>query len=243
MLIALGLGAALAVYELSPGARASFEAYLRAIRAADAAHRTADVQLQTATATAAVQQAQGAQQAGPPQWLPVSEPTPLPAQAIEQAATTAAAAAAVDLAAAAIAANQEAAQRTMEAAESATTPPQRREVAQSATKVLEREQRIVAALASLGIGQCDVRAYARVTARVKDALLARLRSEGMTVTGNNPWNIDTQQYDVKLRAVWDPGSSVVKLIVTAGKGGYFGLVTCTEIWKKIDPIMKDVIGD
>jgi len=52
----------------------------------------------------------------------------------------------------------------------------------------------------------------------------------------------TRQYDVKLRAVWDPNAQVVKLIVTSGKGGYLGLVTCEEIWKKIDPIMRSVIG-
>jgi hypothetical protein len=87
-----------------------------------------------------------------------------------------------------------------------------------------------------------VRSYPRASEQVKNTLLAKLRSEGMAVTGDNPWNIDTHEYDVKLRAVWDPKGQVVKLIVTAGKGGYFGMVTCDEIWKKIDPIMKGVIG-
>lgn len=169
----------------------------------------------------------------------------MPAQDVADAqanAAQAAADAAVDHAAQAIEANQDAAKNTADAAQNAQTEAQRQEAAQSAAKVVEREQKIAAALASLGIGQCGVRSYSGVTERIKNTLLAKLRSEGMVVTGDNPWNIDTRQYDVKLRAVWNPKVQVVKLIVTAGKGGYFGIVTCDEIWKKIDPIMKGVIG-
>lgn len=149
---------------------------------------------------------------------------------------------AVDHAVEAIEANQDAAKNTADAAKNAQTEAQRQEAAQSAAKVLEREKKIAAALASLGVGQCNVRSYPGVSERIKDTLLAKLRAEGMVIVGDNPWNIDTHQYDVKLRAVWDPRAQVVKLIVTAGKGGYFGMVTCAEIWKKIDPIMKGVIG-
>lgn len=138
--------------------------------------------------------------------------------------------------------NQVAAQNTADAARAAKTEAERKAAADSAAKVLEREKKIAATLASLGIGQCGVRSFTRVTPQIKNTLLSKLHAEGMAVTGDNPWNIDTQQYDVKLRAVWDPKSQVLKLIVTAGKGGYFGLVTCDEIWKKIDPIMKGVIG-
>lgn len=138
--------------------------------------------------------------------------------------------------------NQVAAQNTADAARAAKTEAERKAAADSAAKVLEREKKIAAALASLGIGQCGVRSFPRVTPQIKNTLLSKLHAEGMAVTGDNPWNIDTQQYDVKLRAVWDPKAQVLKLIVTAGKGGYFGLVTCDEIWKKIDPIMKGVIG-
>ena len=131
---------------------------------------------------------------------------------------------------------------TADAAQNAQTEAERQAAAESAAKVLEREKKIAAALASLGIGQCGVRTYPRVTEQAKNTLLAKLRSEGMAVSGDNPWNINTNQFDVKLRAVWDPKAQAVKLIVTAGKGGYFGAVTCAEIWKKIDPIMKEVIG-
>jgi hypothetical protein len=64
----------------------------------------------------------------------------------------------------------------------------------------------------------------------------------MVITGDNPWDIDTRQYNVKLRASWDQRAQVLKLIVTAGQGGYFGLVACNAIWEKIDTLMKGIIG-
>ena len=322
ILLALGLGAALTAYELSPRTRSRVDAYVRAIQSASAAHQAADAHLGNANAAASTairhtQQAIATRQAAPaptpapvpwspqwvPQWMPTQQPTQpsvqptptppfvqptpapvqpsptfaapepspaslppydpapydlapyepapsVPAQVADAQANAAQAAAdaAVDHAAAAIEANQAAAQNTAEAAKNAQDEVQRQAAAQSAAKVLEREKKIAVALANLGVGQCGVRSYPRVgggaivTERTKNALLAKLRTEGMGVTGDNPWNIDTREYGVKLRAVWDPKAGVVKLIVTSGKGGYLGLVTCAEIWKKIDPIMKEVIG-
>jgi hypothetical protein len=170
-------------------------------------------------------------------------PTPAPNIADAQAnAADIAADAAIDQAADAITANQNAAKNTADAAKNAQTEAQRREAAQSAAKVLEREKQIAEALKSLGFGQCGVRTYYDITERAKNAVLVKLRAEGMVATGDNPWNIDTRQYGVKLRAVWDPGKREVKVIVVTGKGGYAGLVTCEEIWKKISPIMKGVVG-
>jgi hypothetical protein len=265
LLIAIGLGAALTVYELSPRTRAHVDSYFRAIRSANAAHQAADAHLGNANAVVAIAQAQQANAArqqpvqwgptGPVQWVPTGpvqwgpmpvQPTPVQPMPVQptpvQPLPVPAQDVAIDHAVEAIEANQDAAKNTADAAKNAQTEAQRQEAAQSAAKVLEREKKIAAALASLGVGQCSLRSYPGVTERIKDMLLAKLRSEDMSVTGDNPWNIDTRQYDVKLRAVWDPKAQVVKLIVTAGKGGYFGMVTCAEIWKKIDPIMKGVIG-
>jgi len=147
---------------------------------------------------------------------------------------------------AAIETNQVAAQDTADAAKNAQTVAEKQAVADSAAKVLAREGKIAEALKTLGEGQCGVRTYKRVTERVKNALLAKLRAEGMGVTGDNPWDIDTHEYGVKLRAVWDPASAEVKLIVRTGKGTtvipWVRSVTCPDIWKKIDPIMKEVSG-
>lgn len=305
ILLALGLGAALTVYEFSPRTRARVDAYARAIRSAHAAHQTADAHLgnMNAAASTSVRHMQQARQATsrplqptpfvpptptptppptppfvpptptppfvqptplptpapapmpepvpePPTPLPPSPYAPPPAQDVADAQANAAqvaADAAVEHATAAIEANQDAAKNTGEAAKNAQTETERQAAAESAAKVVERERKIAAALSSLGVGQCGVRTYPRVTERAKNTLLAKLRTEGMGVTGDNPWDIDTRQYGVRLRAVWDPKASVVKLIVRTGKGtdvDPFGLVqvTCEDIWKKIDPIMKEVIG-
>lgn len=253
LLLALGLGAALTVYELSPRARARVDTFVRAIRSADAAHQTADRHLGDANANAATaihhaQQADAALQTS--QSTPPAQGTPYTSAEIYADAQTNAAEAAtesaVDQAAAAIEANKDAAKNTAIAAQNAQTEAERQEVVQSAAKVIEREKNLTAMLASLGIGQCGVRPYPGVTEQVKDTLLAKLRAEGMAVTGDNPWNIDTGTYGVKLRAIWDWRVNEVKLIVTAGKGTevipFLKDVTCQDIWDKIEPIMKEVIG-
>ena len=180
---------------------------------------------------------------------PPSAPQSVPAQVVADAqerASQAAADAAVEHAASSIEANQEAANNTAEAAKIAQTAAEKQAAADSAAKVLERESKIAAALKSLGVGQCGVRTYKRITERAKNALLAKLRAEGMGVTGDNPWNIDTHEYGVRLRAVWDYRVSEVKLIVTTGKGTevipWVKKVECLDIWNKIDPIMKEVVG-
>lgn len=256
--LALGLGGALAVYEFSPRAQARINDYARAIRQAYEAHRTADASLSKGNeaATIAAQHVQVVRASQPEVPVPLLEVTPPapqplepfelgPSQARTEAHVVAAQAAtgvATDHVALATEANQVAAENTAAAAKFAKTERERKAAAASAAKVLEREKKIEAALRNLGAGQCGVRSFSRVTAQIKDVLLGKLHAEGMDVTGDNPWNIDTHQYDVKLRAVWDPKEQVLKLIVTTGKGGYFGLVTCAEIWKKIDPILKGVIG-
>lgn len=262
----LGLGvAAFAAYELSPKFHLRVDDYARAIKAAHAAHAAADAHLAnadaaTATAEQHAQAADEARQAPPapppppslpsptpqaPPPPPPSAPVPTTADAHDKAAQTAADAA-VDHAAAGQAAHQEAAKKTAEAGTLAKTPAERQEVAQSASKVIDREHRIARAFASLGVGQCGVRTYQRVTEQVTRQLLDRLHAEGMTVSGDNPWDIDTHQYDVRLRAVWDPKTQVLKLIVTKGLGTnvipFVKDVTCDDIWDKIDPIMRGVTG-
>ena len=265
-ILALGLGVALATYETSDRVRARADDYARAIRGAHAAHHAADSHLSDAN-VAAVVAAQHSQAATvlqhaaqgspvlpahplapplpplPPH--PLATPLPTPAHDLSDAhaeASQVATDVGLDRAVAAMEANQAAAQHTADAAKIAKTSDERIAAAQSASKVLEREKIIVTVLADFGVGQCGIHTYAHVTDRVKDLLLDKLHGEGMIVTGDNPWDIETHQYDVKLRAIWDPKTQALKLIVTAGQGGYAGLVTCNEIWGRIDPIVKGVIG-
>jgi hypothetical protein len=137
------------------------------------------------------------------------------------------------------ASNQKAAQDTATAAGTAKTPQQQQDAKASANQVVDREARIAEALAHLGVGACGVKTYPRVTQQVIDKLLAKLNASGMTVTGDNPWDVDAgaERLHVKLRAVWDPKAQVLKLIVTAAVKGL-----CATIWQQLDPIMKDVIG-
>lgn len=243
LLLALGLGTALTVYEFSPRARSRADDYARALRAAHAAHVAADLHLGNATTSASIAAAHVQTIAAVPPPTPAAPPTPAQTVAAPHAeAAQAATDAGVDHAVAAIAANQAAAQGTADAAQHAQTVEDRAAAAASAAKVLAREQQIAAALTSLGVGQCGVHTYPHVTATVKDQLLTKLHTEGMDVTGDNPWNIETHQYNVRLRALWDPKVEVLRLIVTAGQGGLLGLVTCDQIWGKIDPIVKGVIG-
>lgn len=257
ILIALGLGAALTVYELSPRTRVRVDDYARAIRAAHAAHRAADTHLhnaRAATATAA-RHAQQVDAAARQEWpTPPTPPAPTPAPTAPTPAPTAlppssfwdfagslakAAQSAIDAAvehvAAATEANQTAAKGTADAAKNAQTEAQRNAAAESATKVLEREKKIAADLANLGVGECGVRTYVPVTPQVKDALIAKLRAAGMIVTGNNPWSIDPKQAGVKLRAVWDPMKSELKLIVTSKGFGW-----CSIIWERIEPKLREL---
>jgi hypothetical protein len=139
-------------------------------------------------------------------------------------------------------ANQASAEKTAVTAAAARTEKDRQAAAAAAAKVVDREGRIAAALAKLGVGQCGVRSYAGVSPQSRDALLAKLHAEGMTVTGDNPWDIETHSFDVKLRAVWDPQTQALKIIVTSGAGGYAGIVTCSQIWARIDPKVKEILG-
>jgi len=261
LLLALGLGLALTAYELSPSLHTRVDYYVGAIRAAHAAHAAADAHLantHVATATAArhaqasLDERQAAHAESP---LPAPAPhvsiapaVPSPPSsppfvaAAHDGATQVAIDAGVDHAAAATAANQVAAKSTAAAAEGARTETERREAAQSAARVLEREKKIAQARATLGVGQCGVRSYAGATPQVTDLLMTRLHAEGMAVTGANPWNVETNQYGVRLRAAWDPATQVLRVVVTTGAGGYAGLVSCDKIWEKIEPIVRGVIG-
>lgn len=149
---------------------------------------------------------------------------------------------AIDHAIAAKEANQAAAKSTADAAKAASTPAERGAAAQSASQVLDRDKQIQAALSALGVGQCGVRLYARVSEQVKDLLLTKLHGMNMAVTGTNPWGPwDIAAHhtpDVNLRAVWDPKAQELRLIVTTGK--IWGLISCDDIWEKLDPALKSV---
>lgn len=85
-------------------------------------------------------------------------------------------------------------------------------------------------------GKCGTHTYPNIDQVRINAILAALRQSGSTVTGNNPWNVDTHNHGVKLQGSWNQGTSVLSIIVT-DKAWY---VPCSKIWDTIDPLIRHV---
>ena len=83
---------------------------------------------------------------------------------------------------------------------------------------------------------CGTRTYPNVDEAAKNEILKRLADSGATVTGNNPWDVDTHNHGVKLRGTWNSNTETLSVIVT-GKNFY---VTCKRIWDELEKyIPKD----
>lgn len=201
------LGAAIAALSNLVSSGALVDAHTLGMLRAIAAHAAADAHLAAAQVHIAAPQA-----------------TPGPAHAAEHAI-------------AARAANQEADQANAAAAANARTLDQHAVVDQSAATTAARTDKIASVFATLGVGICGVRSYSGVSARTRDALIAKLRAAGMAVSGKNPWDIDTGMLDIKLRAAWDSRAQELKLIVTGGNSAL-----CDLIWARVDPKMKEARG-
>lgn len=87
-------------------------------------------------------------------------------------------------------------------------------------------------------GKCGTHTYPGITQAKIDAILEALRSNGSTVTGSNPWNVDTHNNGVKLQGSWNQGTSTLSIIVT-DKNWY---VPCSKIWDTIDPLIRHIQG-
>ena len=87
-------------------------------------------------------------------------------------------------------------------------------------------------------GKCGVHHYKNIDQAKIDAILKALKDNGATVTGNNPWNVDTHNHGVKLQGTWDQQASTLSIIVTA-KDFY---VPCSRIWDNIDPLINHISG-
>ena len=85
-------------------------------------------------------------------------------------------------------------------------------------------------------GKCGAHHYGNID-RVKiEAIIAQLKKQGATVTGDNPWDVDTRNNGVKLRGSWDKATSTLTIIVT-DKSWY---VPCSRIWDTIDPLIHHI---
>jgi len=85
---------------------------------------------------------------------------------------------------------------------------------------------------------CGEHHYGNITKVKIDAIMAALKKSGSTVTGNNPWDVDTHNNGVKLRGTWDQATSTLSIIIT-DKNFY---VPCSKIWDTIDPLINHISG-
>lgn len=90
------------------------------------------------------------------------------------------------------------------------------------------------------IGAEDTRTYGPYSQAQANAMLSKIKSQGMTVTGNNPWHVDTNTHGVKFDATYDGSNITIKI---TGANFY---VSNAKVWDKLDPMMqaaKNISGD
>lgn len=85
-------------------------------------------------------------------------------------------------------------------------------------------------------GKCGVHHYANISQAKIDKILDALKDNGADISGNNPWNVDTNKFGIKLQGTWDSSSQSLSIIVT-GKDFF---VPCSKIWDTIDPLINHI---
>lgn len=88
----------------------------------------------------------------------------------------------------------------------------------------------------MGDGMCGTHTYHNYNQARVNKLLDELKAHGFTVTGNNPWDVDTHKYGIKLNGQWNSSTGDLSVIVTAKSF----IVPCSKIWEQIDPILEHV---
>ncbi|MDZ4704966.1 MAG: hypothetical protein SH848_13620 [Saprospiraceae bacterium] len=84
---------------------------------------------------------------------------------------------------------------------------------------------------------CDpAHQYGNIDQVKVNEIITALRNAGATVTGNNPWNVDTNSNGVKLQGSWNSGNNTMTIAVT-DKNFY---VPCSKIWSIIDEMMHHI---
>lgn len=66
-----------------------------------------------------------------------------------------------------------------------------------------------------------------------DEMIIALKENGATITGENPWLIDTHQKNVKLKGAWSQTESLLTVTIV-DKAWY---VPDSKIWAVIDPVL------
>jgi hypothetical protein len=83
---------------------------------------------------------------------------------------------------------------------------------------------------------CGTRIFENVDKSSVDAILKGLIDHGSTVTGTNPWEVDTRNHGVQLRGEWN--EEAARLAITVTDADWY--VPSTKIWRNIESLMRIV---
>ncbi|MEO5361978.1 MAG: hypothetical protein H7843_16310 [Nitrospirota bacterium] len=83
---------------------------------------------------------------------------------------------------------------------------------------------------------CGTHSYGNITKNKMDAILKALTDNGASISGNNPWDVDTNNNKVKLRGEWNEAASTLN--ITVNDSNWY--VPCSKIWETVDDLMHHI---
>jgi hypothetical protein len=83
---------------------------------------------------------------------------------------------------------------------------------------------------------CGTRNYDNINRAKVESILNELIAHGSMITGNNPWDIDTQKHGVMLRGAWNEATLTLSITVTDADW----YVPRKAIWENIDSLMRHI---
>ena len=64
-------------------------------------------------------------------------------------------------------------------------------------------------------GKCGVQTYPNITQQKMNFILNALSNDGATVTGSNPWFVDTHKFGVRLEGNWNEDTHILTIIAVS----------------------------
>lgn len=82
----------------------------------------------------------------------------------------------------------------------------------------------------------DPHIYDNISELKINMIIDTLKTNGAEVNGSNPWNVDTNNYGIKLIGKWNSETNTLSVEV---KDKNF-LVPCNKIWENLDPMINKI---
>lgn len=86
------------------------------------------------------------------------------------------------------------------------------------------------------MGGCGTHYYENITRQIVDAMINELLTSGATITGENPWHVNTNQSGVKL--IGEYTEENLTLAVTATDHDWY--VPCSMVWERVDTLIHQI---